>query len=192
MKFPKEFCRCGWHKAAFSLEASCVEVFFSILPEIRKAEILFFYPFNECSLMEEVLFTKGVIRDIRVEANRWVNVSMILFHQKKNAGTKERVNTEVAHSSQPDVNVYCVGCSEGTVTGTKKILVAEMQNHPHCDGHTPPTPDEQTCIKKGWKILLHKRRNDVLQLQGLGIKGFCSLPRIVTTVLLLKLASQID
>ena len=42
MKFPKEFCRCGWHKAAFRLEASCVEVFFSILPEIRKAEILFF------------------------------------------------------------------------------------------------------------------------------------------------------
>jgi len=60
--------------------------------------------------------------------------------RKKNAGTKERVNTEVAHSSQPDVNVYCVGCSEGTVTVTKKILVAEMQNHPHCDGHTPPTP----------------------------------------------------
>ena len=28
-------------------------------------------------------------------------------------------------------------------------LVAEMQNHPHCDGHTPPTPDEQTRIKKG-------------------------------------------
>ena len=69
MKFPKEFCRCGWHKAAFSLKASCVEVFFSILPEIRKAEILFFYPFYECSLTEEVLFTKGVIRDIRIEAN---------------------------------------------------------------------------------------------------------------------------
>ena len=45
MKFPKEFCRCGWHKAAFSLKASCVEVFFSILPEIRKAEILFFIRF---------------------------------------------------------------------------------------------------------------------------------------------------
>lgn len=55
MKFPKEFCRCGWHKAAVSLKASCVEVFFSILPEIRKAEILF-SQFNECSSMEEVLF----------------------------------------------------------------------------------------------------------------------------------------
>ena len=72
MKFPKEFCRCGWHKAAVSLKASCVEVFFSILPEIRKAEILF-SQFNECSSMEEVLFffffTKVVIREIRVEAN---------------------------------------------------------------------------------------------------------------------------
>lgn len=38
--------------------------------------------------------------------------------------------------------------------------------------------------------MLHKRRNDVLQLQGLGIKGFCSLPCVVRTALSPKLASK--
>ena len=41
----------AFNKAAFSFKASCVEMFFSILTEIRKTEMLF-YQFNECSLME--------------------------------------------------------------------------------------------------------------------------------------------
>ena len=75
---------------------------------------------------------------------------MILFHQK-NAGTKQGVNTEMAHSSQPDVNVYCVGCSEDTVTGTKKILLLRCRIIPTVMATLHPPQTSKHASKKAEK-----------------------------------------
>lgn len=141
MKFPEEFFRCGWHKAAFSFKASCVEMFFSILTEIRKTEMLF-YQFNECSLMEEGGFYQGC-HQRNHSGGKYVSECFNYSFPSKKVH-EQRVNTEMTDRSQPNLKVHCGECQEDTGGGTKKILAAEMQNHPHRDGHVPPAPDEQT------------------------------------------------
>lgn len=117
------------------------------------------------------VFTKDVIREIIVEVNMWVNVSMILFRQKKYMNKrKSEYRNDRPQSAKPQSPLWRMprgyrGWDQ------ENTCCWDAESSPQRWPRSTRPRWANTDMKIFWAILFPKRWNDVLQSQGLGVKG---------------------